>query len=285
MRGGGRLAGWASVAISCSALIGCGRIQEISPTYFREGTARAEAGQQAAFAPHRSFKMRKIYYKVRNPPDEQLVKRASTASFPALQESWPPPAPSAFYEYPPETLVGLKTLGNVADALRKTLRNSQRNESVFFTCPGGFMLVVRAEQIDASGKLTDKPVQSSTFEPDIFEHRIVVFSVGESIEQDKDKKLTFEQASGWLGRGSFSLDQHTASMPLSKRLHVMAFIYDFIGHAGSEKLRTNGLPAATHLSRGGYVFPPVREKPRSKSTTDVQGRLGEIRPQPKENQQ
>jgi hypothetical protein len=168
------------------------------------------------------------------------------------------PAPSTFYEYPSETLVRLRTLGDVADALKRTLRNSQRNESVFFSCPGGFMLVVRAEQIDASGRLTDKPVQSYTFGSDIFEHRIVVFFVSANIELDKEKKLTFEQASGLLRRGSFALDQRTANTPLSKRHHVIAFIYDFIGPAGSEKMRTDGLPAATHLSRGNIVFGPSK---------------------------
>lgn len=265
----------AALALGSGGLAGCASygekqfgVEDRAKSSNPARDARAEATgtvTQAAIRPHNPSQGAQIYYKVKRPSGVSQVSPIAPTStkgptLPILDTSWPPPAPSTFYEYPKDILDHFKTAQDVSDAVTKALRGAKLTERVFFACPGGFVMVVRAEQIDAAGHRTTEPVEKNFIGRDTYKHRIFVFLLSTDIRQDSQKNLTFQQTIEWMRRGDLVLDQQTASIAVLKLHHLYVFVYEFSGPEGNETIQPFRISARDHLALAGIALAPLVRK-------------------------
>ena len=265
MKGYSNSIAWMGATVLGFAVAGCSTMRE--PDFTATGTigrsarpqeahAEVRRDQHAALMPHNLAKVPRIHYKATRPAVQPTTNGSLvSATIPAFHSTWPPASPTTFYPYERETFKDAKTYGDVAKALLKTLAASGRYQVVFYSCPGGFALVVHPEQIDALGHLSDKPVQSFLLAKDVYKSRMFVWFFSNQISQDPDKKLTFEHAAGWMQSGGLSLDQQTAKTLLTSKHQLFAFVYIFQGPRGDQQLLSKDLSAEAHLSAANIDFP------------------------------
>jgi hypothetical protein len=172
-----------------------------------------------------------------------------TAKPPAYEEipsfPWPPPKASAFFKFQRELLSVVdtpKTLGDVSVTLERALTGAGYSEKSYYRAPEGFALACRLEQIlpdgtPASDRWSIKSENTKAFSLVSYlkalftanpgHYRIVVFIITSLSFNQSDKKVSPDEAKGWLSSGTQSLPKSIASLPFTDEHTCTALIYEF----------------------------------------------------------
>ena len=184
----------------------------------------------------------------------------------------PPPAPSASHDLT-DFFKESQYLGDISEKLIRALETYGYYENRFFHVKNGFALVTRIEQFNADGSCRSgksrwsiRPVREETFSwgkylnylkslfiADVSYFRVFAFIVTpENWAPDPNRKVSKEEASGWLDMGANRLPPIIAQKEVSHGTGVSILIYEFkVPEVNREVImsRPSDLTAVAHLEK------------------------------------
>lgn len=157
---------------------------------------------------------------------------------------WPPPQ-CAQREVVSEKLIETcHTLAEVDNRLRRALNGRGYAQRSYFQTPNGFAIVTQLEQFNTDGasksgqtRWVDYPVQdnfnglwgylSSLFVPNSGYFRIFVFVVTDVPYNQSARRVSKEEAVGWLSQGLNILPREIGQMPVNDNHYLDVLVYEF----------------------------------------------------------
>lgn len=204
------------------------------------------------------------------PPAPALARPADPAEFP-----WPPPRASAETVMAPALLpeAGLRSLGEVANALEAALRDARYRRWSYAPVPNGFALISQLEQMKPDGTPSPEPARWSTSLPSGAamtllqfvkalatapegHYRVIVFVVTDQPWQRTGPVPNSSVAEKWLSSGWTRLPEQVRQRDYSPQFVTTVLVYEFrktTDHSDASFIETGRLPAEEHLERAGII--------------------------------
>ena len=225
--------------------------------------AHAKAEREAALKPEEEQRQRKAAEAALAIAE---MKKSSLPDFP-----WPPPAASSSYVLPKALFNDRATIGQLADAIISALESSGYVERSFFqTEANGIALVTRLERIQEDGApwagrerwpvhgaKYDTAAELLSFLRGLFyadpgRYRVIAFIIQEMPFSQTQRKVTGEEARGWLRSGANKLPPKTADRPLGLA-DCTALVYEFASDGTAVRVVQSQLTGKQHLERSGVM--------------------------------
>ena len=186
--------------------------------------------------------------------------------------SWPPPEPSDYYELNRKRYDNLRTLGESAEWLERSMDGAGYRYS-YYRVPGGFALAGALEQIRQDGTPFDEPDRWQRELPALKaltltemlqalvgalpgHYRVILFLVTDQARIGWVPPVGRDAAERWVSAGGNILPPEIQQRPLRKDYSISALVYHFQRKSQrvAPTLVTNReVPASEHLSRSCLI--------------------------------
>ena len=194
---------------------------------------------------------------------------SSTLSIPRFP--WPPPQCAQRQTISEKLSSSCSKLSDVDARLRPALAAQGYDHSSYFQTPNGFAIVTQLEQFNADGsgktgaaRWSDYPVQEnfeglwsylkSLVMPSSGYFRVFVFVVTDTPYNQQPRKVSKEEASGWLSQGFNRLPKEIGDLPVTKDHYLDVLVYEFEAPQSTKRC-TQKCPCligcSDHLRRSG----------------------------------
>jgi hypothetical protein len=184
---------------------------------------------------------------------------------------WPPPQCAQRQTINENLIYGNQKLSDVDTRLRRALAAHGYDHSSYFQVPNGFAIVTQLEQFNSDGtpksgnnRWTDYPVQEnfdglwnyfkSLVMPSAGYFRVFVFVVTDNPYNQQSRKVSKEEAAGWLSQGFNRLPREIGDQAVNAGHYLDVLVYEFEAPQSTKRC-TQKCPClmgcSDHLNRSG----------------------------------
>jgi hypothetical protein len=196
--------------------------------------------------------------------------KTGSSGIPELE--FPPPKASSRYVMDRKFFSTCRNLSKVDTILCNALQANGYTEKSYFAVPDGFAIVTRIEKMNEDGTSRQTPDRwdltvtmdnisfknylKALFFENVGHYRIIVFIITDKSFNTSDKRISMEEAEGWLSTGNLTLPDIIGKKKYTEGYNIISLIYEFIkAESSSEAILSDpsGLTGMAHLNKSNIL--------------------------------